>query len=215
MSHDSEPPLPPPPVSETAPPGAPEPARAAPPDRDQTLVVAARQGDRAAFAELVQRHQSAVFAYFRTRLLQAADAEDLTQEVFMRCYTSWARFDTSAMIRPWLLGIARNLLHEYIRRVKRRREKEVAWAELCLELDEMVSSDESVYGDLLDHLPTCLDSLGESARQAIEMRYGAQLRLNQIGEKLHRSEGAAKLLMFRARQALKNCLGRKFQGDDP
>jgi RNA polymerase sigma-70 factor (ECF subfamily) len=109
------------------------------------------------------------------------------------------------------LGIARNLLREHARRLRRR--KEVAWTELCLELDEMVSSDENVYGDMLEFLPGCLNSLGESARQAIELRYSMHLRLSEVGEKLHRSEGAAKLLMFRARQALKNCLDRKFEVD--
>ena len=178
---------------------------------DQALITAAQKGDRAAFAEIVRRHQSSVFGYLRTRVLQTSDAEDLTQEVFLRCYVNQARFDSAAAVRPWLLGIARNLLREHARKVRRR--KEVAWTELCLEIDEMVSSDENVYGDMLGYLPGCLSSLGESARQAIELRYSMHLRLSEVGEKLHRSEGAAKLLMFRARQALKNCLDRKFEVD--
>jgi RNA polymerase sigma-70 factor (ECF subfamily) len=179
---------------------------------DKSLVIAAQRGDRAAFAQIIERYQGSVFGYLRTRVLQASDAEDLTQEVFLRCYSCWIHFDTDSMVLPWLLGIARNLLREHARRLKRR--KEVAWTELCLELDEMVSSDDHVYGDMLEHLPVCFDSLGESARQALELRYSAHLRLVEIGEKLHRSEGAAKLLMFRARQALKNCLDRKFKVDD-
>lgn len=176
---------------------------------DGQLLARLQGGDRAAFGEIIQRHQAAVFGYLRARLLQASDAEDLTQEVFLRCYSGSARFDPSALVRPWLLGIARNLLREHTRKVKRR--KEVVWTELCLELDEMVSSDDELYGDMLDHLPGCLNALGESARQAIELRYSSHLRLSEIGEKLCRSEGAAKLLMFRARQALKNCLDRKFE----
>jgi RNA polymerase sigma-70 factor, ECF subfamily len=177
---------------------------------DPALVEAAQRGDRDAFAQLIERHQSAVFGYLRARLLQAADAEDLTQEVFLRCYSCWARFESGALVRPWLLGIARNLLLEHLRRSRRR--KEVAWTELCLEHDAIVSSADEVYGDLLPSLPACMSSLGDSARQAIELRYNAHLRLSQIGEKLRRSEGAAKLLMFRARQALKSCLDRKHQG---
>ncbi len=177
--------------------------------QDEALVAAAQRGDRQAFAQLVQLHQASVFGYLRARLLRAHDAEDLTQEVFLRCYTSWARFDGSAQVRPWLLGIARNLLHEYAR--KQRRRKETAWTETCLEIDEVVSSQENVYGDLVDHLPGCMDGLGDTARQAIEMRYQSELHVPQIGEKLRRSAGAAKLLMFRARQALKNCLLRKHQ----
>ncbi|MGC3972272.1 MAG: sigma factor-like helix-turn-helix DNA-binding protein [Pirellulales bacterium] len=63
-----------------------------------------------------------------------------------------------------------------------------------------MSSQEDVYGDLVDHLPGCMDGLGDTARQAIEMRYQSELHLPDIGEKLRRSAGAAKLLMFRARQ---------------
>jgi RNA polymerase sigma-70 factor (ECF subfamily) len=48
--------------------------------------------------------------------------------------------------------------------------------------------------------------LGQSARQALEMYYASRLRLAEIGQQLKRSEGAVKLLMFRARQALRRCL---------
>ena len=179
---------------------------------DLELVQAAQRGDRQAFSQLVERHQGAVFGYLRARLLQAHDAEDLAQEVFLRCFTNWSRFDGSAQVRPWLLGIARNLLHEYARR--RRRRKETAWTETCLELDDVVSSKPDIYGDMTDHLPDCMQGLGDTARQAIELRYQTQMQLTDIGDKLRRSAGAAKLLMFRARQALKNCLLRKQQASD-
>ena len=174
---------------------------------DRALIERAIQGDRAAFATIVERHQGAVFGYLRARLLQPTDAEDLTQEVFLRCYLAKDRFDTESLIRPWLIGIARNLLREHIRKVSRR--KEVAWTELCLEIEDLVQADEGTYEDVVVHLPECLESLGRSAREAIDMRYAAKLRLAEIGEKLRRSEGAVKLLMFRARQALKHCLDSK------
>lgn len=175
--------------------------------QDQSLIEGVLRGDRAAFEGLILEHQSAVYGFLRARLLQPTDAEDLTQEVFLRFYLARARFDSAQLVRPWLLGIARNLLKEHIRRG--RRHKEVAWTELCLELEEMVSSDEGLYDDVLLHLPGCLDSLGQSARQAIQMHYSESLRLSQIGERLRRSEGAVKLLVFRARQALKRCLNYK------
>jgi RNA polymerase sigma-70 factor (ECF subfamily) len=171
---------------------------------DKQLMEAAQRGDRIAFAAIIQRHQGAIYGYLRSRLLEPADAEDLCQEVFLRCYVSPARFDHSAMIRPWLIGIARNLLREHVRRIRRRRE--VGWTELCLELEEMVGLQDERYDEMIRHLPHCLESLGQSARQAIDFRYQAKLRLAEIGERLHRSEGAVKLLMFRARQALKHCL---------
>lgn len=177
---------------------------------DRTLIERVQQGDRAAFEQLVVRHQNAVFAYLRARLSQPTDADDLTQEVFLRCYLARARFDANSLVRPWLFGIARNLLHEHVRRLRRR--KEVAWTELCLELEQISPAEHDQYDEFLGHLPVCLDSLGQSARQALELHYASRLRLVEIGEHLKRSEGAVKLLLFRARQALKRCLNHRSPG---
>lgn len=176
---------------------------------DQTLIEQLRQGDRAAFAAVIERHQRAVFGYLRARLLQSTDAEDMTQEVFLRFYLSQARFDSTALVRPWLLGIARNLLREHVKGMKRR--KEVMWTELCLELESVMPPDAlwSDDEDLMKHLPICMDGLGPSAREAIELQYRGERKLADIGKHLHRSEGAVKLLLHRARQALKDCLERR------
>lgn len=174
---------------------------------ERALVEAAQRGDKPAFATLVGLHQRAVYGFLRARLLEPADAEDLCQEVFLRCYLGREKFSRAPAMRPWLFGIARNLLREHVRKVVRRRE--VAWTELCLELDGLVESPDAHDEDALAHLPACLESLGKSAREALDLRYQARLKLAEIGEKLHRSEGAIKLLVHRARQALKNCLDRK------
>lgn len=181
---------------------------------EKDLIERAIQGDRDAFEAIVETHQAAVFGYLRSRLFQPNDAEDMTQEVFLRFYLTRARFDSANLVRPWLLGIARNLLKEHARKLRRR--KEVAWTELCLELDDMLrpgsaDSDEGMYDDVITYLPNCLESLGPSARNAIDLKYRSNLKLSAIGKKLHRSEGAVKLLMFRARQALKHCLDSKLR----
>lgn len=173
--------------------------------QDQALIDGMLRGDRSAFEAVIVRHQPAIYGFLRARLNQASDAEDLTQEVFLRFYLARSRFDTSQLIRPWLLGIARNLLREHVR--SRRRQKEAAWTRLCLELDELLHSEKSgPDDDRLEQLPECLDGLGPSAQQAIRWHYSENLRLAEIGNRLHRSEGAVKLLVFRARQALRRCL---------
>lgn len=171
---------------------------------DADLFAALRGGDRAAFATLIERHQRAIYGFLRARLTQAGDADDLTQEVFLRFYETQARFDSAALIRPWLVGIARNLLRERVR--SQRRRKEVAWTELCLELETVLPADAAATDDALQFLPACLDGLGPSARQAIELHYRGEKKLAEIGAALHRSEGAVKLLLHRARQALRDCL---------
>lgn len=183
-----------------------EPATSEPINPETALVEAAQRGDKAAFSTIVQLHQGAIYGYFCARLVEATDAEDLCQEVFLRCYLGREKFSRAIAVRPWLIGIARNLLREHVRRKHRRRE--VAWTELCLELESWTDvQDQSE--EALQHLPVCLESLGKSAREALSLKYHAKLKLQEIGKRLCRSEGAIKLLMFRARQALKHCLDRK------
>lgn len=182
-------------------------------EEHRLLVLAAQRGDNRAFAALVEAYQNTVYAFLRARLIEPADAEDLCQEVFLRCYLGREKLSRAATVGAWLIGIARNLLREHIRRVNRR--KEVAWTELCLELDALASEHAASYDDALLHLPRCLDSLGESAREAIDMRYRNQLRMAQIAERLKRSEGAVKLLVHRARAALRHCLDRKLKKPSP
>jgi RNA polymerase sigma-70 factor (ECF subfamily) len=163
--------------------------------------------DAAEFAKIIEENQGAVYGYVRARLLQASDADDLTQEVFLRCYEGWARFDPSAKVRPWLIGIARNLLREYARRTRRLRER--AWTDLCLEVESAAPAGAREEDDTMVHLPSCLEALGQSARTAVDLYYGSKMRLAAIGKRMSRSEGAVKLLMFRARQALRHCLDSK------
>jgi RNA polymerase sigma-70 factor (ECF subfamily) len=176
---------------------------------DQSLIEQLRGGDKSAFEVVIERNQRSVYGYLRARLHHAIDADDMTQEVFLRFYLAQARFDSSALIRPWLLGIARNLLREHVRSAKRR--KEVAWTELCLELESVLPPDWlwTEADDMMRHLPDCLGELGPSARQAIDLHYRSERKLAEIGHQLHRSEGAVKLLMHRARHALKDCLHRR------
>lgn len=165
-----------------------------------------RAGDREAFGRLIERYQRPVFGFLRARVRQPSDAEDMTQEVFLRCFEARARFDESALVKPWLLGIARNLLRDYVRR---RRRQEVAWTELCLEL-ETSEPPTALSGDDRElWLMQCLSELGPSAREAIDWHYRHERRLVEIAAAQHRSEGAVKLLLHRARQALRDCLGRK------
>ena len=179
---------------------------------DQRLLRKLHKGDRSALELIVERHQMTVYGYLRARLLEPADAEDLCQDVFLRCFSGKVKFERATELRPWLIGIARNVLREHVR--SKVRSKEVAWTEMCLELDALIATQPVEEHAAIDHLPTCLQSLGPSAREALDLRYGASLALAEIGDKLRRSEGAVKLLIFRARQALRSCLDLRLRRED-
>jgi RNA polymerase sigma-70 factor (ECF subfamily) len=178
--------------------------------RESMLSRRLRRGDRDAVRQLVQDHRAAVYGFLRARLVDPADADDLCQEVFLRCVAGKVRIPAASATRPWLLGVARNALREHVRKVRRR--KEVGWTELCLELDALTTEAEPLPESTPREesaVQACLDSLGKSAREALDMKYGSGLTLAAIGARLCRSEGAVKLLMYRARQAVRRCLDRR------
>ena len=76
------------------------------------LIERARQGDQAAYGELVRDHQEIAFrvAFLITR--SAPDAEDVTQEAFIKAWRALGRFRTDAPFRPWLLRIVANEAQE-------------------------------------------------------------------------------------------------------
>ncbi|MCA9245585.1 MAG: RNA polymerase sigma factor [Planctomycetales bacterium] len=174
------------------------------------LLARAQRGDRPALAAIIEAHQHDVYAYLAARLLEPADAADLCQEVFLRCLQGKVGQLRQVRLRVWLIGVARNVLREHIRRIDTRRE--IAWSELCLELETMSPEPDPLYDDMIDHLPQCLDELGPSARRALDMHYRDRHRIAAISDKLKRSEGAVRLLMHRARQAVRRCLERKSSG---
>ena len=73
---------------------------------DADLVARARQGDSAAFGELVDRHRTAVYRATRAALGSHADAEDAAQDAFVAAYERLASFRGEASFKTWLLTIA-------------------------------------------------------------------------------------------------------------
>lgn len=76
---------------------------------ESNLVVRAQEGDEAAWQSLVYEHQAAVFRLAYLILHDAADAEDVAQDAFIRAFRALDRFDSSRPLRPWLLKITLNL----------------------------------------------------------------------------------------------------------
>lgn len=86
---------------------------------DTRLVQRAQANDRAAFNEIVLRYKSKVYNYIFRMVHHAPDAEDLTQETFLRAYLSIHSFQSRASLNTWLFRIATNLCIDYSRKNKK------------------------------------------------------------------------------------------------
>ena len=87
---------------------------------DEELLGAYRMGDRAAFAELVNRYQRELFHFLVRFLGDRAAAEDVFQETFLQVHQSAEQFDLDRRLRPWLFTIAANKARDLMRQRARR-----------------------------------------------------------------------------------------------
>ncbi len=85
---------------------------------DEKLAIAAREGDDAAFAELIRRHADALFKFAYRYMRTEADAEDIAQETFVRAWRNLKKFDVEKGFRTWLFAIAKNAALDAIKKKK-------------------------------------------------------------------------------------------------
>src|ERR1017187_10875286 len=88
-------------------------------DPDAALMFRVKRGDRAAFAELVEKYKQPVMNLVYRTLRDETEAEDLAQNVFLQVYKSAKRYESRAKFSTWLFTIARNLCLNEIRRRSR------------------------------------------------------------------------------------------------
>jgi RNA polymerase sigma factor (sigma-70 family) len=150
---------------------------------DAALVTAARAGDRAAFAALVERHQPALLRACR-------GSSDAAQEAVLHALTGLPSLRDESAFGPWLCGIGRNLSR------RARGEMPAPWPEPSTTLDQ--GSDPFVR----DHILAAIAALPPGQRDAVGLFYLADLSHLQVSERLGISVGAVKTRLHKARAAL-------------
>jgi len=160
-----------------------------------------RQDDRAAFGELVQRHQSAVRRFLRhlTRG-DAALADDLAQDTFLSAYRGLARFHGEAGFGTWLFGIA----HNHWRNARRRQRESVPLPDDAA-FEETTPS--SVHASDLHHdLSAALTQLDPAEQTALHLFYQQGLSHPEIAAVLDCPLGTVKTNIARGKDQLRQLL---------
>src|SRR5690348_5956580 len=98
------------------------PAEQTPPDATEALIQRCLQGDEAAWEAIVRQHWRKVFNVAYKFVGKHAEAEDLTQDIFLKVFTSLDTFDRRANFQTWLISVSRNLCIDHYRSVRKERE---------------------------------------------------------------------------------------------
>jgi RNA polymerase sigma-70 factor (ECF subfamily) len=179
-------------------------------DSDEALMARVAGGDERAFQLLSHRHLPAMLGLARRILGNAAEAEDVAQEAFMRVWTHAPRWKPLAQFRTWLTRVVINLCLD--------RKRRAPWVEL------------ETAGDIVDPTPdagekaedaerermlaVAIEKLPVRQRSAIVLTYGDGMSNAQVAEILDTSISAVETLLVRAKQNLRRALENVINKED-
>jgi RNA polymerase sigma-70 factor (ECF subfamily) len=185
-------------------------------DPEVMLMLRVQDGDDAAFAELVQRYRARVFGSFIKRLGDRQEAEDLTQEVFLRLYRSRHTYQPRARFATWLFHVSQNVARNALR--SRRRRPALRLEALTSPADpraaEALLTDRGEgpsrpmeRSELAVVVRAAVSALAGRQRAAVELHQFHDHTYAEVAAELDMTPKAAKSLLYRARNELREALG--------
>lgn len=185
-------------------------------DPEVGLMLLARDDEPGAFAELVSRYWTRVFGRFCRQLGDRQEAEDLTQDVFLRLYRSRKRYRPEAKFATWLFHITQNVGRNALRSRRRRP---------CTSLEALTVGEDDPTGsgllpdrgeppsrpleraEMAGVLRAAVSQLADRQRAALELHQFEDRTYNEVAAELDMTPKAAKSLLYRARNQLRENLG--------
>ncbi len=189
---------------------------AAAPDATEALIQRCLQGDQRAWDLIVRQHRRKVFHVAYTFVGKHDEAEDLTQDVFLKIFKSLDTFDRRANFQTWLITVSRNLCIDHYRRVRKEREvidRDVDASELSPISSEQGQVEALERRDRVALLRQALAALPETLRTAVLMRDIQERSYQEIAGTLRLPEGTVKSRINRGRAELARQV-RKLDGKD-
>jgi RNA polymerase sigma-70 factor (ECF subfamily) len=187
---------------------------------DPLVIERCRQKDFEAFGKLVDAYQNRVFGFVKRMVPDPEEAADITQEVFIRAFQAFERFDGRCSVRTWLFRIAYNLCVDRSRKVERGlKESPLSYGE---DEESMEISDERwqpeqllITQELMEVVEAAIASMSEKLRSVLLLHDREDMAYDEIAESLDIPVGTVKSRLFLARNHLQNALRPYVMGGEP
>ena len=171
--------------------------------RESKLVALARQGDPDAFGDLYELYLEEVFRYVRYRINHDLDAEDLTEQIFLKAWAGLAGYRGDVPFKSWIYSIARNAVVDHYRAHK----AELPLQERALRLDRNNHPEESALTqESAELLAEAISRQSALHQDVLILRFINGLSTEETARILERSAGAIRVLQHRALKSLKSYL---------
>lgn len=190
---------------------------------DRMLVDRFKNGDQAAFDEMVLRYWDRIFVMVKQLLGNSQDAEEVTQDAFVRAHRGLANFRGDSAFSTWLYQIATNLArNKYWYWWRRKRDKSISFDQPLVEDTTMTLSDvfpsdaetptdDAITQEFVDRVAECMQLLNGKHREILILRNVQNLSYEEIAAVLNISVGTVKSRIARAREGLREKMGKEFQ----
>ncbi len=177
---------------------------------DKRIIVAAAEGDEAAFAKLVEAYQRPIYNLTLRMVRSRTEAEDIAQDIFLHLLNILERYDAGRPFEPWLFRVATNYNLNYL---KRRRIQTVSMESLrqpgdaeapAVELADPASPSPSPIelSEKYEELHVAVGELAPDWRAVVTLHYMQSFSVSEIASILEIPVGTVKNRLFRARSAL-------------
>lgn len=181
-------------------------------DPEVGLMLRSQRDEPGAFAQLVELYWTKVFARFYRRLGDRQEAEDLTQDVFLRVYRHRKHYEPRAKFATWLFHISQNVMRNALRSRRRHpssRLDALAQQENGLPVEALLPdrgecpSRPLERAELAGVVRAAVSDLGNRQRTALELHQFEDLSYAEVAAEMEMSPKAAKSLLYRARNQLR------------
>jgi RNA polymerase sigma-70 factor (ECF subfamily) len=173
---------------------------------DFELIKRAREGDDAAYSQIVQAYRKRILGTIARLIGRPEDVEDVGQEVFLRLYFSLDQLRTPQVFEPWLYRLTVNAAYDYLRRQRRRNESRMS----DLSEQQVLLADaaegtrqqatEQRHSRVRELVNALLGAISEQDRILLTLKEIEGLSLRELEKIYSVNENALKVRLFRARQ---------------
>jgi RNA polymerase sigma-70 factor (ECF subfamily) len=177
-------------------------------DQEQEIIGQVLGGDRSAFADLVEKYRGPIFNLAYRMTGSREDADDLTQETFIRVYQNLRRYDRSRKFFTWLYTISINLIRNHLKKNARDVSHLAANSS---SLEHQVQGHESGEGDMLSNdrmirLQQVIRNLPVDLREVIILKFVQDLTFEEVANVTGDSVSAVKMRIYRGLEKMKQMM---------
>lgn len=158
------------------------------------------------FESVLETHHGEIYRYLVRITARRSEADDLSQETFLRAYRAYATLAPDANVRAWLFTIATNQARNHFRAEKRRRTAHTAMQHAGAVTDGAGPESEALFSEARRLVDASVDRLPFKQRLAFILRKIHDLDYDTIGESLGCSSESARAHVFQALRKIRRCL---------